>query len=181
MYANRTSQSHLSDNAMNFFSSFFNKIIKGKIDNILEIGSNDLKFAKNLSYKCKNFYAVDPIWIGKKNIGKKIKVFGNYIEDFSIKKNINEPLDAVISTHNLEHIDNPVKVLKNITTHLKPDGHIFIEVPDADLMIKNLRFDQVFTNITTISILTLLKILQKKLTVKLLVKKSIISIGEALY
>ena len=145
VYANRTSQSHLSDNAMNFFLNFFNRIIKKKNLNILEIGSNDLKFAKNLAYKCKNFYAFDPIWIGKKKYQeKKIKVFGNYIENFSIKKNIEEPLDVIISTHNLEHINNPVKVLQNLTNFLKSDGYIFIEVPDANLMLKNLRFDQIF-------------------------------------
>ncbi len=145
MYANRTSQNHLSDNAMNFFSKYFNRITKKKLDSILEIGSNDLKFAYHLTPKCQTYYAVDPIWIGKKKkIGKKIRVFGNYIEDFSFKKNIKKPLDAVISTHNLEHIGNPIKVLKEAAKYLKQDGHIFIEVPDADLMIKNLRFDQVF-------------------------------------
>ncbi len=145
VYANRTSQSHLSDNAMNFFLNFFNRVVKKKNISILEIGSNDLKFAKNLAYKCKNFYAVDPIWIGKKKREeKKIKVFGNYIENFSVKKNIEEPLDVIISTHNLEHINNPIKVLQNLTNFLKPDGYIFIEVPDANLMLKNLRFDQIF-------------------------------------
>ncbi len=145
MYANRTSQNHLSENAMNFFSNCFNKITKKKLDSILEIGSNDLKFANHLLPKCKTYYAVDPIWIGKrKKIGKKIRVFGSYIENFSFKKNIKKPLDALISTHNLEHIGDPIKVLREAVKYIKPDGHIFIEVPDADLMIKNLRFDQVF-------------------------------------
>ena len=73
----------------------------------------------------------------------KIIVIGGYIEEVNLNK-IDSNIDAIVSTHNLEHLNDPYKVLKKFVDTYDEKTTFFIEVPDADLMIKNLRFDQVF-------------------------------------
>ena len=44
----------------------------------------------------------------------------------------------------MEHVENPRKCLLNFTKTLDEKSTIFIEIPEASLMIKNLRYDQIF-------------------------------------
>ena len=59
-------------------------------------------------------------------------------------KKVKKKIDIIVSTHNLEHLEDPYNVLKKLINNFGEDVTFFIEVPDADLMIKNLRFDQIF-------------------------------------
>ena len=70
-------------------------------------------------------------------------MFGGYIKEINLKK-IKSKIDVVVSTHNLEHIKDPYKVLRKLVNHFDDKTIFFVEVPDADLMIKNFRFDQIF-------------------------------------
>ena len=145
IYANRTSESFLSDNAIKFFKNFLFKTLKNKKPKgFLEIGCNDIKLIQSLKDRFIKLYGIDPIW-GKKKISntKKINVFGGYIEEMNLKK-IKSKIDVVVSTHNLEHIKDPYKVLRKLVNHFDDKTIFFVEVPDADLMIKNFRFDQIF-------------------------------------
>jgi len=146
IYANRTSESLLSDNAINFFKNFLFGILKNtKKKNLLEIGCNDTKFIKNIANNFNHIYGIDPIWIKKKqNLNKKkFTIIGNFVEKVSLLK-IKRKIDAISSTHNLEHIKDPYKILKKFIDNVDDKTIFFIEVPDADLMIKNQRFDQIF-------------------------------------
>lgn len=145
IYANRTSESFLSRNAIDFFKNFMFKVLKKKnLNGFLEIGCNDIQLIKNLDGNFKKFYGIDPIWINKKKPTKKnLNIIGEYVEKVNLKR-INDKIDVVASTHNLEHLDDPVNVLKKFVNEFDDKTTFFIEVPDADLMIKNLRFDQVF-------------------------------------
>ena len=99
---------------------------------------------QSLKQNFQRLYGIDPIWKKRsKPKSKKIKVIGGYVEDINLQK-INTKIDAIVSTHNLEHIKDPYKVLKKFVDYSDKDTIFFIEVPDADLMIKNYRFDQVF-------------------------------------
>ena len=145
IYANRTSESFLSDNAINFFKKFLFKVLKKKkLNGLLEIGCNDIKLIENLKNNFSYLYGIDPIWHKKEAPkGKKINVIGGYVENVNLKK-VNKKIDVIVSTHNLEHIDDPFGVLKKFIDNFGEDVTFFIEVPDSDLMIKNLRFDQIF-------------------------------------
>ncbi len=145
IYANRTSESFLSDNAINFFKKFLFKVLKKKkLNGLLEIGCNDIKLIENLKNNFSYLYGIDPIWHKKEAPKrKKINVIGEYVENVNLKK-VNKKIDVIVSTHNLEHIDDPFGVLKKFIDNFGEDVTFFIEVPDSDLMIKNLRFDQIF-------------------------------------
>ena len=144
-YYNRTGKSHLSMQAYGFFKKFiFKTLKKKKLGNLLEIGCNDITMLKKFSKYCKIAFGIDPIWRGKKNKFKKLKLLGKFIENVNFKKDINFIPDTVISTHNFEHIEDPFKMLKKLSSVINKDSTVFIEVPDGKTMIDNLRFDQIF-------------------------------------
>jgi len=43
-----------------------------------------------------------------------------------------QPVDTVIMSHVLEHVDQPLALLKRVARWIKPDGRILIMVPNAD-------------------------------------------------
>tara|TARA_Y100001970_G_C14259331_1_gene878474 strand:- start:5917 stop:7101 length:1185 start_codon:yes stop_codon:yes gene_type:complete len=145
-YSTRTSENHLSKNGINFFKKFvFDVTKKKKLGNFMEIGCNDIQLINSLKNNFSHLYGVDPIWISKRKIvNNKITIIGDFIEKLDFKKKIKRKINIFASTHNLEHIESPYKVLKKIVDNSGSEALFFIEVPDADLMIKNLRFDQVF-------------------------------------
>ena len=145
IYANRTTESYLSDNAINFFKNFLFKVLKKKrMEVFLEIGCNDIKLINSLKNFFVHLYGIDPIW-KKKKVPKssQVTVIGDFIEKINFKK-IKKKINVIASTHNLEHIDNPYRILKKFVDKYDENTIFFIEVPDANLMIKNLRFDQIF-------------------------------------
>ena len=146
IYANRTSASHLSDNAISFFKNFLFKTLKrNKLKNILEIGCNDIKLINTLKSSSNHIFGIDPIWIkAKKPKDKKFTIIGDFVENIHLKDKIKKSINIFISTHNLEHISEPYKILKKVVSFAEKDATFFVEVPDADLMIKNYRFDQIF-------------------------------------
>ena len=172
VYANRTSESFLSDNAINFFKNFlFQFLKKKKVKGFLEIGCNDIKLIQVLKNKFSKLYGIDPIWKKRKPPkSKKISVIGDYVENINFNK-IDNKIDVVVSTHNLEHIKDPFVVLKKLVEKFSSDTVFFIEIPDADLMIKNMRFDQIFHQHYHYFNINSLKNLVKKLGCKIIAKK----------
>ena len=42
-----------------------------------------------------------------------------------------QPVDVVIATHVLEHVDHPVEVMKQVRQWLKPGGRVFVSIPHS--------------------------------------------------
>jgi len=59
---------------------------------------------------------------------KGIKIINGYIEEVKFPENY---FDLVILNHTLEHLDNPVLVLKKVNKILKKGGIVFVDVPNA--------------------------------------------------
>ena len=169
IYANRTSESYLSDGAIKFFKKFLFKNLKSKNRNgFLEIGCNDVKLIENLKKDFNYLYGIDPIWKNKEAPNfKNIKVFGEFVEKINLNK-IKQEINVVVSTHNLEHLEDPFKILSKFTKKFNKNTVFFIEVPDADLMIKNHRFDQIFHQHYHYFSLNSLKNLVKRLDCKII-------------
>ena len=58
---------------------------------------------------------------------KKLRVVHSYFENLSLPSKF----DTVVMCHVLEHVDNPVIVLKNVKRFVKKNGRIIINVPNA--------------------------------------------------
>lgn len=111
-----------------------------KEDEILEIGCSVGYFLDSISSYVKHAYGTE--W------DKKAQV---YIQDELGKKNIEakqnpedfgKQFDKIFMFHVLEHIENPVTYLQQLKNFLKPNGKIYIEVPNVDdVMVKTYECD----------------------------------------
>lgn len=77
--------------------------------------------AKNFAEYVKNTYG--------------IKVHQNFLENVDLEKST---YDLIILSHVLEHLPDPVSTLSRLAAHLKPDGFLFIEIPNVKGLWKNL-------------------------------------------
>lgn len=109
------------------------------IKSVLEIGANDLTFLKNLKFNGKKI-AVDPIL--KVNDCSNIDSYSLIADD--VPDSILKSCDLIISRHNLEHIQNPEYFIARAARNANKNTLFFVEVPDAEKMIENSRFDQIF-------------------------------------
>lgn len=92
------------------FSDFFDKHV------ILD-GSSEV---------IKNFKKVHPLF--------KSRIIETYFEVFDT----DEKFDLIVMGFILEHVDNPVEVIKHYKKFLMPNGKMFIAVPNAEVMNRRL-------------------------------------------
>ena len=111
--------------------SFSPHFVKG---NCLELGSFKGDFTKRLLDEPFDYITCveassEAILKAKEKIGGKVK----YVEGLFENINLEEKYDNIILTHVLEHIDNPILLLKKIKDKwLSDKGKLFIVVPNAN-------------------------------------------------
>jgi len=115
--------------------------LKSKINlrdgiSVLDIGSGPGIFldALNLEGLNINYFAIEPDLMQSKILLKKNtvkKVFSKIeVVDKSTK------FDLIILSHVLEHVNEPHSFIKKIISMLKPNGNLYIEVPNQDHLFK---------------------------------------------
>jgi len=72
--------------------------------------------------------------IAKEKFGSNIKTIHALFEDFVTT----EKFDIIIATHVLEHVDDPIALLRHLKTCLKEDGKIIIIVPNRNSLHRRL-------------------------------------------
>lgn len=104
--------------------------IKGP--DVLEMGFGDDAWTTSVTKKFGRSNIVDAsetlLKQAKTKYGKKIATFNSLFEDFtpSVK------FDSIIASFILEHVDDPVKVMKKARTWIKPRGQVIVIVPNAN-------------------------------------------------
>ena len=102
------------------------KFLKGK--KILEVGCGDCYLLEKLKRLKYEVYGVDPAPIAKRAQKEKgIKI----IEDFYPSKKINHQFDLIFHVDVLEHIPDPLSLLKEHSKNLSKNGYVIINVPDV--------------------------------------------------
>jgi 2-polyprenyl-3-methyl-5-hydroxy-6-metoxy-1,4-benzoquinol methylase len=109
------------------FELFFKK------GNMLELGSYKGIFTKKFLPYFSDITCVDvsekAIEFAKKQLEKKVKFFRSSFETVDLP----DKYDNIILTHTLEHLDNPIIVLKRINEEwLSKDGRLFLVCPNAN-------------------------------------------------
>lgn len=109
------------------FKPFFNK------GNCLELGSSKGDFTKHIVDFFSDITCVEAsdeaIQIAKKRLPSNI----NYINELFENLDLDKKFDNIILTHVLEHIDDPVNLLKKIKMNwLSENGKLFITCPNAN-------------------------------------------------
>jgi 2-polyprenyl-3-methyl-5-hydroxy-6-metoxy-1,4-benzoquinol methylase len=116
----------LRDFMMRTFDPFF---IKGKA---LEMGCYMGEFTKKILKVYDDVTVIEAsdelVETAKKNVGPKVKFILSTFE----KAEIREKYDCIFLMHTLEHLDEPVEVLKKINSWLSDKGRLFLVVPNAN-------------------------------------------------
>ena len=104
-----------------------------KEGNCLELGSSKGDFTKRLVPYFKDLTGVEAsdeaIGIAGKELGGKVKFVNALFEDVSLPAKYNN----IILTHVLEHLDNPVAIMKRINNEwLSDTGRFFLVCPNAN-------------------------------------------------
>ena len=109
---------------------FIQKIISKK-SRVLEIGSGHGFFLEIMKTNGFDIIGYD-ISKEKRKYSKKITDVPVYDININEKIPADNKFDIVVLFHTLEHITEPITLLKNIKKLLKPKGKILIEVPNSD-------------------------------------------------
>ncbi len=109
------------------FAPFF------KEGNLLELGSFQGAFTKRMLQYFKDITCVEAsdeaIKISQKELKEKVHFIHSTFEKVALTKKY----DNIVLTHVLEHLDNPVSVLKRINEEwLSDDGRFFLVCPNAN-------------------------------------------------
>ena len=130
--------SGLSEQALNFTITQVKSRWKKQKVKIAEVGGNDGYFLSKLSNYSSKLLLIEP---GKfaSDIAQKNNIpVCNCFLDEKLSYKFSNTFDVIICRHVLEHIDNPANFLKLLTNMLCQNGMLIIEVPNNELIIKNL-------------------------------------------
>jgi 2-polyprenyl-3-methyl-5-hydroxy-6-metoxy-1,4-benzoquinol methylase len=148
-YAYTSSNSQISRDHWSEFITSVDKRKKLNSSKVLEIGSNDgflLRLAKAYT---KNIVGIDAsdymVNMANRSGIKTIKgIFGESPEVIeSLKKEYND-FDFIFANNVVNHSNNPVKFISDITRLISNDGILVFEVPYWLETIKTYRFDQIY-------------------------------------
>lgn len=107
------------------FEPFFNK------GNLLEMGSYKGDFTKRLIPYFDDITgleaASEAIEISKSKYGDNVKYIHSTFEEFEANKRFNN----IVLTHTLEHLSDPVQIMRKVNTWLDVGGRFFLVVPNA--------------------------------------------------
>ena len=116
------------DLIINIFSEYINK------GNALELGCADGYESKLISELVSHLDIIDgsEIFINQcKSSGlKNVNIIHTLFEEYTLPVN-HVKYDYVFASYVMEHVDNPVDIYKMIKRILKPDGLLFVTVPNA--------------------------------------------------
>ncbi len=122
--------------------------IKNAIENkrYLDFGCGFFGCADKARFKAESIYAVEP--------DRQVRSFlqNDGITCFSsideLETELTKKIDVITMFHVLEHLENPVDVLKRLGNLLTDDGRIIIEVPNADDALLSLYESDAFADFT---------------------------------
>lgn len=100
---------------------------------LLELGSCEGHFTKRLLPHFDDLTCVEAsseaIKEAQKNLSDRVTLINSVFEEVELSKKF----DNIVLTHVLEHLDNPVKVLKRVNDEwLSDDGRFFLVCPNAN-------------------------------------------------
>lgn len=109
------------------FEPFFRK------GNVLELGSYQGDFTRRLLPHFSDITCVEAsntaMAIAQQKLGEHVQFVNSIFEDVVLPKRY----DNIVITHVLEHLDNPIHVLKRINDEwLNKDGYLFLVCPNAN-------------------------------------------------
>jgi hypothetical protein len=156
-YYMTSSKSFGATQCLKNFYKFIQKDIHSNKSSIIDIGGNDSTFLK--FFKNKLRVNIDP---NASTNDKKIIIYREYFDNISFAKFKTSYQNIYVSSHTLEHLENPIKLLENLSEILSDQDLIFLQIPCMEEFILKSRFDQTcHQHINLFSLYSLNKVLEK--------------------
>ena len=113
-----------------------------KPSNILDVGSGTCVFLYEVKQNIEiDAFCIDPdptaIALAKKNVDLKGAYIGTILD-----VDLDRKFDIITFNKVLEHVKNPINILKKALTLLTEDGFIYIELPESDRIVKQNAIDE---------------------------------------
>jgi hypothetical protein len=162
-YFHRSSASSLARSGNDVFARFVRSVVGGrKFRCLLEIGANDLYLIDKIRDFAQAAIGVDPIWKQEPHPARTdVQVLGKFVEEI-LPSDLPTSPDLIVSVQTFEHVDEPAEQLARIVELAADDAVIFLEIPDFDSLLRNLRFDQIFhQHVQYFSLASLLRLIEK--------------------
>ena len=119
---------------------FTKELINNK--DILDFGSGNGGYLHYASKEAKSISALEL----EAAISQQYKEYG--IELFRDIKELNKKFDVITMFHVMEHLPNPKEMIKQLSSNLKDDGKIIVEVPNSDDALLSLYESESFSKFT---------------------------------
>ena len=164
IYSNYITSSHSSRGAIQCLENFFNFINKNtnniKKSNIIDIGGNDSTFLNFFKNHKKKKINIDPNASSK---NKKVILKKMFLEKINFVEFSNfKEKNIYVSSHTLEHLEDPEKLLKNLSKNTRNNDIIFLQFPSLEKLVEHSRFDQIcHQHINYFSLFSISKLLKK--------------------
>ncbi len=146
-YLFRTSASATARGGTHFFLSVLDQLAAERnFRCVLDLGCNDLFLLKQLDGRAIIRAGIDPVWRAREaeRDDKDVLLFGADVEELDLATALPEPPDLIVCRHTLEHIGDPVAILRTLMEICDDDALILFEVPSLEPLVARCRFDQVF-------------------------------------
>ncbi len=141
-YSFRTSQSTTARAGMRFFLSKLDRLAECRHFNcVLEVGCNDLHLLKQLRERATIRIGIDPVC---SESDEGILLLNSTVEELDLAAVLPAAPDLIICRHTLEHIGDPLKVMRKLIEVCSDDALIMFEVPALEPLVTKGRFDQIF-------------------------------------
>jgi len=105
---------------------------------VLELGFGDDNWTGKIIDRFGHSHIVDASSVlladAQKKYGSRLQVYHSLFEEFKPDK----PFDSIVASYVLEHVADPVQILRLAHSWLKPEGHVLIMVPHADSLHRRL-------------------------------------------
>lgn len=128
-----------SRSALDNFHRFVSENIPVDVTSVIDIGANDTSLLKKFRRTGRQLIGIDP------NIETSDETI-RCVKDFCENINLNELIEeknVFLCSHTLEHVYEPLAFFTQLKDQTRSDDIFFFQFPSQDLLIRDLRFDQV--------------------------------------
>jgi len=143
-YFHRSGESVTASAGIDAFVDYVKEVAgHRKFKRLLEVGCNDMYLLRQVSNLADEVFGIDPIWIGEETPSEgNIEVIGGFVEQVDFEDTLNGKPDLVISSMTFEHLKDPHETLHHLIDAAADDAVFVIQVPGTEMILGNLRFDQ---------------------------------------
>lgn len=143
IYQNYITTSGASQGALDClinFKKFIERYVRiNDHEMLIDIGGNDSTFLSYFKESDLRLINIDPNATGC----ERYELSRCFLEEANLACYKSVKNKIIVSSHTLEHLEQPAELIKNISESLTDSDYCFLQFPSIERLVENLRFDQI--------------------------------------